>query len=219
MVLTKMPDCYKGKTRWLCKCECGTLKITQGAQLRNGCIKSCGCLNRERLALFNSLYDNTTHGLTTHGLYQVWKNMIRRCYNCNDSQFQYYGNRNINVCFQWRHSPTEFIGWALKNGWRKGLFLDRINNDGNYIPENCRFVDAGLSARNKRVLSKTNTSGYRGVSFHKRHKKYQANIKTKGQSAYLGLFKNPIQAAIAYDAATMILDDGRPPNFQWPLEV
>ena len=156
------------------------------------------------------------HGLSNHPLYYTRNNMFLRCYNTNSKYYKDYGGRGITVCKEWRENPKSFIEWALAHGWEKGLNLDRIDNDKGYFPENCRFVNNGLNTRNSRLLWNTNTSGYRGVSFHKRDKTYQAQIGINGKLKHLGSFNDPMQAAIAYDSMAIVLDDGRPTNFKWP---
>jgi len=96
------------------------------------------------------------------------------------------------------------------------LLIDRIDNDGNYEPSNCRFVNAGLNIRNSRLLRCDNTSGYRGVFFDKRNKKYRSQININGKHKHLGIFDKSMNAAIAYDSMVIVLDDGRPTNFKWP---
>jgi hypothetical protein len=90
------------------------------------------------------------HGLSRHPLYFVWKNMIRRCSIPTANRYERYGGRGIIVCQEW-HSVTLFIDWAEKNGWIIGLQLDRINNDGNYCPTNCRFVTVQENTRHRRT--------------------------------------------------------------------
>ncbi len=89
------------------------------------------------------------HGLSRHPLYRVWDSMIRRCSNRKHKQFKYYGKRGIRVCIEW-WNPETFILWALGHGWKKGLHLDRIDNSGNYEPDNCRFVAPKTNLRNRR---------------------------------------------------------------------
>ena len=85
----------------------------------------------------------------THPLYKKWISMKQRCYDPNVSGFKYYGDRGIKVCSEWIHNPVAFIKWALRNGYKKNLHIDRINNDSDYSPENCRFVTNTENARNK----------------------------------------------------------------------
>lgn len=96
----------------------------------------------------------TTHGYARqndqHPLYRVWNGMVCRCETPSSGGYESYGGRGIRVCDEWRHDFLAFMAWALANGWKKGLHLDRIDNDGGYSPENCRFLSPAASARNKR---------------------------------------------------------------------
>ena len=122
--------------------ECG--KIVERL-LGNGLKqKSCGC------NLGKGLKNNYKHGETKTRLYGVWRNMKYRCYNPNCEAFKYYGGRGIIVCPEWANDYTKFRDWSLSNGYQKGLFIDRINSDGNYEPSNCRFLTIEESNRNKR---------------------------------------------------------------------
>lgn len=103
-----------------------------------------------QLALFDGLGPVMPSALHRHPLYAVWANMKKRCGNPNVPQFKDYGGRGIVVCEEWRGSSRAFISWALANGWRSGLQLDRRDNDGPYAPGNCRFVTRKVNVRNRR---------------------------------------------------------------------
>ena len=155
---------------------------------------------------------NYKHGLCSYKLNMAWRNMKYRCYNENGKYYKYYGGRGITVCGEWLNLNT-FIEWCLANGWKEGLFIDRINNDGNYEPDNCRFVTAQTNSCNQRLLSAANTSGYRGVSWSKANKKWHSLIRFNSKKKHLGYFDSPRLAAIRYDVEAFLLDDGRPMNF------
>lgn len=95
------------------------------------------------------------HGLASpekrKGLYRSWEHMKQRCYNPKHRSYKNYGARGIHVCEEWQNSSVLFINWAHKNGYKEGLRLDRIDNDGNYNPENCRWVTVAQNNRNKRL--------------------------------------------------------------------
>lgn len=139
-----------------CECSCGTIRGVKVRSLISGVSRSCGCLQREEQALItrNKNLNNesnlgyVSHGYKHHPLYQVWQGMIKRCENINSKCYKYYGARGIKVCDEW-HNPKIFIEWCLENGWKQGLSIDRINNNGNYEPSNCRFVDSKIQNRNK----------------------------------------------------------------------
>jgi len=141
---------YDGGTRiyWLCKCECGNKKKVRGSHLTSNKVRSCGCLEKENL---NNLAFKETHGLSDERLYTTWKNMISRCTNPNHVGYKNYGGRGITVCDEWINSLESFYKWAMNNGYEEGLTIDRINNDGNYEPSNCRWATYKQQANNKRT--------------------------------------------------------------------
>jgi len=116
-----------------------------GSKLSSGHTKSCGCLRRELI-----LKSNFRHGYRKHALYTVWLNCKARCYYPKHKSYKNYGGRGITVCTEWRNDSAAFIEWALTNGWKKGLTIDRRNNDGNYTPQNCRFVSRYTQSNNSR---------------------------------------------------------------------
>jgi hypothetical protein len=128
--------------KWKCKCECGTVKSVPGRYLNDGASKSCGCLRDE--------LQNSMGGLSRHPLYHVWDNMIKRCYDERCPAYKNYGGRGITVCSRWRRSFRQFYNWALRSGYKRGLYLDKINNDKRYEPNNCRWVTVLESNNNKR---------------------------------------------------------------------
>ena len=89
-----------------------------------------------------------THGHSKTKLYGVWCAMKRRCYNHNDKRYPHYGERGIIVCDEWRNDYTKFASWAINNGYKEGLSIDRVDNNGNYCPANCRWATASQQNRN-----------------------------------------------------------------------
>lgn len=142
---------------------------------------------------------NTTHGKTGTSLYEVFKNMHRRCNNKKTWNYKNYGGRGIKICKEWQNNRALFILWALDNGYRNNLQIDRIDNEKGYSPENCRWVTRSTNARNTRKLMSTNTSGYRGVSFRKDNKIWRAYITVNRKRIYLGNYVTMKEVAIAYD--------------------
>ena len=153
------------------------------------------------------------HGYYYHPLYKVWISMIQRITNENHKFYKNYGGRGIIICEEWDQSAKVFIEWALSNGWKKGLHFDREDNDGNYEPGNCRFVTRYESNLNRRLIRSDNTSGYKGVSYHKLSRKWGSSIRINSKSKWLGSFDSPRLAALRYDAEVYRLNDGRRRNF------
>lgn len=126
-----------------CRCECGTERIVNGSNLRSGLSVSCGCYNKDVVSKFGK------SGVCRERLHGVWNNMKQRCTNENLPDYARYGGRGISVCDEWADSYEVFKKWALANGYCEGLTIDRIDNDGDYTPVNCRWVTNYVQARNK----------------------------------------------------------------------
>ena len=139
------------------------------------------------------------HKDTGSKLYRCWCNMKSRCYNKNTKSYKNYGERDINVCEEWTENYVNFKDWALANGYKDGLSLDRINNDGNYEPSNCRWTVKTVQARNTRKIRKDNKTGYRGVQKSNTNGKFRVQVGINGANVHLGTFNSLIDAARAYD--------------------
>lgn len=155
------------------------------------------------------------HGLHKHPLYNTWCNVKSRCHNAKNPRFKHYGGRDISMCVDW-HDINIFISWCLDNGWKKGLQIDRIDNNGNYNPENCRFVTNHENNLNTRLLRSTNKTGFRGVNLHRRNK-YAAGVKVNYKRINLGTFDTPEEAARVRDDYVIKNNLGLPLNFETPL--
>ena len=145
-----------GNVLWLCRClgkngnDCGKEVVVEGNHLKDGHTASCGCLRLERI---------TTHDCTHEPWYPTYKNMMRRCGHWEggkEYELRLYRDRGITVCEEWQKSPRAFGDWLLAHGWRKGLQIDRIDNDKGYSPENCRVVTRRDNLNNKRNTLRLN---------------------------------------------------------------
>lgn len=168
----------KGKeTAWECLCDCGNVCHVSVANLRSG-TKSCGCLRHEGR--------NAKHGKCNTRLYTIWSSMKERCFNKNSYAYKWYGMKGIIVCDEWRgeNGFENFYNWAMQNGYKQGLSIDRIDVYGNYEPSNCRWADMITQANNKsntlyiRYNGKSETvrywsekTGMRRSTIYSRHKK------------------------------------------------
>lgn len=125
---------------YLCECDCHnkTHKVVDKYALLSGHSKSCGCTRR------------TTHGMSHTKFYQQYYGMIKRCELKTHKEYKDYGARGISVCSEWRNDFQCFYDWAINNGYKDGLTIDRINVDGNYCPENCRWITLSKQMINKR---------------------------------------------------------------------
>ena len=136
------------KSHLLCKCQCGNYKVIRRDALMSGRVKSCGCFNRERARETRTVL-NLKHGKSNTRLYSIWESMKKRCYNPKHKNYNRYGGRGIIVCEGWLHDFQAFYDWAITHGYEDCLTIDRINNNGIYEPNNCRWITIQEQQRNK----------------------------------------------------------------------
>ena len=179
--LTALKETVKnGRTAWECICECGNAVVIITGDLLRGHAKSCGCLHIEV-----NKEGSITHGLSKTTEYATWCHVNARCSNQNEKSYKNYGGRGIKVCDRWRDSFENFIS-DMGTKPETNMSIERIDNDGDYCLENCKWGTAFEQARNKRTNS-NNRIGIKGISF-KKDNTYVARIHTDGKSVYLGTF-------------------------------
>lgn len=134
--------------------------------------------------MYTDIVGNTFNRLGVHPLYKVWNSMRLRCYSEKNKDYKHYGARDIKICDEWLNNSEKFINWALTNGYKKGLEIDRINNDSIYSPENCRFATKSENRKNRRTYGKT------GVKYvHKTRNWFQVQKHIDGKLKHFGIFK------------------------------
>lgn len=131
----------EGQVLWKCQCDCGNTSLVRATALRSGHIRSCGCASQEAV---------TKHGMSKTRLHRIWCLITDRCENPHNGSWDNYGGRGIKVCSEWRNSFEAFRDWSLANGYQDDLSIDRINNDGDYEPNNCRWATVKEQSRNRR---------------------------------------------------------------------
>lgn len=187
--LTVIEECGKSKDRrilYKCVCSCGKTTIVPGCRMREGKVKSCGCKQ------------GTTHGGSHDRLYSIWNSMRNRCHRAK-------GYENVSVCDEWSDYRV-FKAWAYTNGYDENApqwkcTIDRIDVNGDYEPNNCRWVDESMQMFNRRKAQ--SKLGIRGVYYREKEGKYYAMINKNRKQLYLGSFKNVDDAIAARKAAEL----------------
>jgi len=189
--LVVLEEVGKNKNRqvfWRCECGCKERKviIVRGTSLTSGNTKSCGCLRKERIKEVSTKHGQSKRSKKTSA-YKSWAGMLARCYNPNNITYSHCGGRGIKVCEHW---------WEFENFYEdigkyrsEGLTLDRINNNGNYEPSNCRWATPQEQAHNTRA---------KGFCWDQKKQKWLAQITVNYKQIYLGLFDTPEEARQIY---------------------
>lgn len=171
------------RTYWLCQCDCGNPKLISVYlySLTSKKTKSCGCIKKEGIVY-------KKHGETSKDknhksrLYSIWDGMIQRCTNSKNTRYNDYGGRGIKICEEWMDF-IKFKDWALNNNYKNHLTIDRVDNDSNYTPDNCRWVTSFIQARNKRdtlyVMYKNKKYGFCELLQEKQLSEYYKQIYTR----------------------------------------
>ena len=178
----------KGIAYTPCRCDCGAVKNFREDALKSKERVSCGCFRLERLREVV-----VTHGKMNTKAYGTWEGMVQRCNNPKSEGYPNYGGRGIQICSDW----LDFENFFTDMGERpEGMTLDRIDVNGNYCKENCRWADASLQGFNQRISS-NNTSGRTGVSWNKQKQGWDAYIMKDRKKINLGRYDTKEEAILA----------------------
>lgn len=186
-----------GRRLWKCNCECGNTTNVSGSLLVNGTTSSCGCLIGKKYKNVDVVKEaiEEPFGKSRTSLYKVWTSMKNRCNNPNNSNYSRYGERGIKVCDEWENNYEIFKRWALTNGYDNDLSIDRIDNEGNYEPNNCRWVNMKEQSNNTR---RNRQVTYKGMTKNLIEWAEYYNIPYNNLTAYISRGSTPIEALDYY---------------------
>ena len=157
LVIKRVGSTKDGQKTYLCRCDCGKEKIIRSGNLRSGRTISCGCASAERVRKRNKA--STIHGGCGTRLYTIWGDMKNRCTYKGAINWHLYGGRGISVCEEWKNDFANFRDWAIANGYSDELQLDRIDNNGNYEPGNCKWSNRSEQGNNRRTCKYITING------------------------------------------------------------
>lgn len=171
-LIKKIPACRGAN--WECLCDCGNCLIVKEYQLKNGIIKSCGCLKEEY-----AQKGNVVHGFNKTRIQEIYHSMKMRCYNNKHIHYKNYGGRGITICDEWlgKDGLKNFGNWALNNGYADNLSIDRIDNNQNYCPQNCKWSTSFEQQNNTRYNYKIEYNG-ETLSLSQTARKYNLTVST-----------------------------------------
>ena len=153
-VVEKYGKAKNGSIIWKCRCDCGKETMVTSCNLRSGSTNACGCLHNEFISSLSK-----KHGLSHTRLHGIWRGIKGRCLNHKNSSYQNYGGRGIKICEEWKDNFENFYEWAMSNGYKDDLSIDRIDVNNGYFPENCRWVTDEVQSRNRRNNRKYSHDG------------------------------------------------------------
>lgn len=188
---------------WNCICDCGGSTVSTGSSLRAGTSLSCGCVRKEKTKFINK-----KHGLYLTPEYSVLQGMRSRCYNENNQRYENYGGRGIKICDRWMDSENGFQNFLEDMGERPddSYSIERVDNDGDYTPENCDWVVDEVQVNNRR-RNKNNSSGRTGIHFDERSGRWIAQLskgkREESENVYLGSHKTFESAVRAREYAEL----------------
>jgi len=179
---------------WIMKCDCGNETIVNPYKAIHGNITSCGCMKKERCRMMTEKY-RIKHGDRGERLYTIWRGMKLRCFNKNNKDYVRYGGRGITVCKEWENDYVAFKTWALANGYSDNLSIDRIDVNGNYEPDNCRWSNTHIQNTNQRI---SHNFSYRGEIKNITDIAKEENISYQTLYKWAVREKLPIEEAVAH---------------------
>lgn len=150
-VVERVPNPKNSQSLWKCRCKCGNTTFVLKSHLKNGDTVSCGCYRRNRMKKDK----HTIHGICIDGnqnanrIYHIWNGMLSRCYNQKSHDWERYGGKGITICTEWKNDFPCFYKWAMANGYKSNLSIDRKDNSKGYSPNNCRWSTSKEQANNR----------------------------------------------------------------------